>query len=77
MRGPGLRNVDLIVSRRFARQGGASLDARVEVFNLFNSPRWDNPSSANRDVTSPRFMQITSSNQAFDRQMRLAVRYAF
>jgi hypothetical protein len=84
VRGPGFTNVDLSVFRNFALGAERKIEARFEVFNLFNTPRWNNPTAggpqggaAGTNVTNPRFMQVTSSNQAFDRQIRLGVRYSF
>jgi hypothetical protein len=78
VRGPGFTNVDLSVFRNFALGAERKLEARFEVFNLFNSPRWNNPANNSGNLVGhPRFMQVTSSNQAFDRQIRLGVRYSF
>jgi hypothetical protein len=77
VRGPGFTNVDLSIFRHFPIADERRLEARVEIFNVFNTPRWENPSLANRDVTSPRFMEITASNQAFDRQVRVGARFVF
>jgi outer membrane receptor protein involved in Fe transport len=77
VRGPGFTNVDLSVFRNFPI-GGHRLEARFEVFNLFNSPRWNNPpNNSGNLVGHPRFMQVVSSVQAYDRQIRLGLRYSF
>ena len=71
--GPGLINCDLVVSKNIAVGGGAQLQLRVEVFNVFNRANFANPSqivvfdaagpvsSAGRitsTVTSSRQMQL-------------------
>jgi hypothetical protein len=77
VRGPGFTNVDLSVFRNFPI-GGHRLEARFEVFNLFNSPRWNNPpNNSGNLVGDPRFMQVVSSVQAYDRQIRFGLRYSF
>jgi flavin-binding protein dodecin len=74
VRGPGFTNFDFSLFRNFTLVGTHEVEFRLEVFNLFNSPRWFNPIG---DVSNPRFMQITGSNRAFDRQVRFGLRYAF
>jgi hypothetical protein len=84
VRGPGFTNVDFSVFRHLPLGGSRRVEFRAEVFNLFNSPRWNNPSAggaqigaAGTNVTHPLFMQVTSSNQLFDRQIRFGIRYSF
>ena len=78
VRGPGYSNVDLSVFRHFSLGGTRRLEGRFEVFNLFNTPRWNNPpNNTGNLVGHPRFMQVVSSNQLFDRQIRLGLRYSF
>jgi hypothetical protein len=77
VRGPGFTNVDFSIFRHFPLADTHRLEARFEVFNLFNSPRFSNPTTTNRTVGNPRFMQITEANQLFDRQIRFGLRYSF
>jgi hypothetical protein len=42
-RGPNLRTVDLSAMKRFALRGAARVEARVEVFNIFNRANFGNP----------------------------------
>lgn len=78
VRGPGFRNVDFSIFRNFGFGGTHKVEARFEVFNLFNSPRWNNPpNNSGNLVGHPRFMQVTSSNQLYDRQIRFGLRYSF
>jgi hypothetical protein len=72
VRGPGWWNIDLGLFRRFP-VGRATLEARVEAFNLTNTPHFDNP----RDfVGRPGFMTITSARPD-ERQIRLGLRFSF
>jgi hypothetical protein len=75
VRGPGWTNLDLSLFRRFPIKRFA-LEARVEAFNVTNTPHFNNPSDANRDVGSSGFMTITGA-QGDERQIRLGVRVEF
>jgi len=72
VRGPGWWNVDLGLFRRFPI-GRTTLEARVEAFNLTNTPHFSNP---NGNVNSPGFMTITSAAPD-ERQVRLGLRVSF
>ena len=72
VRGPGWKNLDLSLFRRFPIRR-ASLEARVEAFNVTNTPHFRNP---NGDVGSSGFMTITSA-QGDERQIRLGLRLQF
>ena len=72
VRGPGWWNVDLGLFRRFPI-GRTTLEARVEAFNLTNTPHFNNP---NGNVNSPGFMTITSA-EPDERQIRLGLRVSF
>jgi len=74
VRGPGRWNVDLGLSRRFPI-GRFALEARVEAFNLTNTPHFSVP---DRNANSPAFMTITSTDpDAAERQLRLGLRLSF
>ncbi|MCA1650385.1 MAG: TonB-dependent receptor, partial [Acidobacteria bacterium] len=78
IRGPGYRNVDFSIFRHFSLGSTRRLEGRFEVFNLFNTPRWSNPANNSGNLVGhPRFMQVTSANQLFDRQIRFGFRYSF
>jgi hypothetical protein len=47
LRGPGVRNVDLSVSRTLALGGVRTLQLKVDVYNLFNRPTFANPGNLN------------------------------
>jgi len=49
------------------------LEARIEAFNVTNTPHFNNP---NGSVNSSGFMTITSA-QGDERQLRLAARLSF
>jgi hypothetical protein len=72
VRGPGWWNVDLGLFRRFPI-GRTTLEARVEAFNLTNTPHFNNPDG---NVNSPGFMTITSAAPD-ERQIRLGLRVSF
>ncbi len=58
-RAPGYKNVDLVVSKRFAFNAARYAEFRVEAFNLFNIPSFGPPA---RDISVPNtFGQITST----------------
>jgi hypothetical protein len=73
VRGPGQWNIDLGLFRRFPIGKKVNVEARVEAFNLTNTPHFDNPDGF---VNSPGFMTITSA-QPDERQIRLGVRLQF
>ena len=83
IRGPGAKNVDLSVFRLFPVGARAKIEGRMEIFNLFNWPVFNNPgqttgvATGQSSVTSRDFMRITSSLQYLDRQIRFALRVAF
>jgi hypothetical protein len=72
IRGPGYRNLDLAVMRRIPLSAGTSLDVRVEIFNLTNTPPLQAP---NTTVGAPAFGTITSAGDP--RVIQLAVKFLF
>ncbi len=76
--GPGGVNLDLSVSRSFKFGGSRQLEFRAVGSNITNTPKFGNPSDANRDVTSPNFMRITSTLNAYsERNFQLGLRFQF
>src|SRR5687767_4194173 len=47
LRGPGVRNIDLSVTRTLAVGGAKTLQLKVDVFNLTNRPTFANPGNLN------------------------------
>jgi hypothetical protein len=73
--GPGWFNLDLSLSRNFKLGERVTLQARVEGYNVTNTPHFNNP---NGNVNSSGFMTITStSTNARNRQLRLGMRLSF
>jgi hypothetical protein len=72
VRGPSYRNVDLAVSRRVPIQARMSVELRVEVFNLLNTPAFGNP---NGQFGTGAFGTITSAGDP--RVAQLAVKIHF
>jgi hypothetical protein len=72
VRGPSWKNLDLSLFRKFPINR-FSLEARIEAFNVTNTPHFGNP---NGSVSSSGFMTITSA-QGDERQVRLGVRLEF
>ena len=75
VRGPGAHTIDLSIFRNFPFATHSKIEARMEIFNLFNSPVFNNPTG---NVTSRNFMRITSTpGLVFDRQIQFGLRLAF
>ena len=60
--GPGFNAVDLSLFKTTKLNGGASLQLRFEVFNLFNTINWANPGVTLSSSTS--FGVITTTRNA-------------
>lgn len=71
VRGPGQWNVDFSLFRGFTA-GRYRLEARIEAFNLTNTPKFSNP---NANVSGANFMAITSASG--ERNVRLGLRLQF
>jgi hypothetical protein len=75
LRGPAQYNLDLSLFRRFPLKDRLNLEARIEAFNVTNTPKFNNPSG---NASSTAFMTITSTDpNRPERQVRLALRLAF
>lgn len=80
VRGPGIFNTDLTLSRFFPIKEKIKLEFRADCFNLTNTPKFGNPTAS---VSSGTFMQITStlSNNStavsLERQFRFGLRLTF
>jgi hypothetical protein len=72
VRGPGYRNLDLVLMRRVTLSEARSLELRAEVFNATNTPPLGAP---NTTVGSAAFGTITSAGDP--RVVELAVKFIF
>jgi hypothetical protein len=43
IKGPGIQQIDMVLSKRFPMRGTANVEFRAEVFNLFNRNNFTNP----------------------------------
>lgn len=71
-RGPGAVNVDMALAKKFKIREQASLELRVDAFNLFNHTNFSNPDTA---ITDAIFGQI--SNTADPRILQVAAHLRF
>jgi len=76
LRGPGQRNLDLGIQRRFAVTEKSSLQFRTEFFNLTNTPNFAQPANDFAGGNNPTFgvISATSSNP---RIIQFALKYSF
>ncbi|MPZ16969.1 MAG: hypothetical protein GEV06_03485 [Luteitalea sp.] len=79
MRGPGFANVDMSVFRQFALGGSRTLQFRVEIFNVTNTPHFANPEDS---VNASNFGMIDSTANSGregidERLFRLGLRLGF
>jgi hypothetical protein len=72
IRGPGYRNVDLVLSRRLPVSSDKAVELRAEVFNLLNTPPFGNPVAT---VGAANFGSITSAGDP--RVIQLAIKMHF
>ena len=73
LEGPGLRNVDLSLSKRFDLGENLKLQFRAEFFNAFNTPQFAIPGGTFGTGT---FGRVTGV-QIDSRQIQLALKYSF
>jgi hypothetical protein len=71
--GPGIFNFDMSIMRNFRFGGNYNLQFRLEVFNAFNQPVWNDPNTA---VTNPNYGRILSTRKPM-RELQLGVKFAF
>jgi hypothetical protein len=72
VRGPAYRDVDLALMRRIPVGGGRSIELREEVFNLFNTPNFNQPNAV---AGAANFGTITSALDP--RVAQIAVKFLF
>jgi len=71
--GPGIFNFDMSIVRNFRLGGSKTLQFRLEAFNTFNQPVWNDP---NTSVISPQYGNITSTRKPM-RELQLGVKFGF
>jgi len=71
--GPGVFNFDMSILRNFTLGGSRSLQLRLEAFNVFNQPVWQDP---NTSVNAALYGQINSTRKPM-REMQIGVKFGF
>jgi hypothetical protein len=71
--GPGIFNFDMSIMRNFKFASSKNLQFRLEAFNAFNQPVWDDP---NTSVTSPNYGRILGTRKPM-RELQLGVKFMF
>ena len=71
--GPGIFNFDLSIIRNFRFATSKSLQVRVEAFNVFNQPVWNDPNTA---VTNPLYGTINSTRKPM-RELQFGLKFIF
>jgi hypothetical protein len=71
--GPGILNVDASIIRNFRLMRTKTLQFRLEAFNAFNNPIWNDP---NTQLTSPLYGSITSTRKPM-RELQLGLKFVF
>jgi hypothetical protein len=72
VRGPGLQNADLMIGKTFRINERVSLEFRAEVFNVTNTPAFNDP---NGSFGSSSFGTITSAGNPRDFEFALKVHF--
>jgi hypothetical protein len=72
IRGPGLQNADLMLGKTFRATERVNVDFRAEVFNVSNTPPFNDPSGV---FGSPAFGSITSAGNPRDFELALKIRF--
>ena len=73
--GPGIENFDVQMTKNVRLTESASVDIRVEAFNVFNHAQFYGPTSVNGTVNDPNFGNVVSA--APPRLVQLAVKFHF
>jgi hypothetical protein len=71
--GPGITNVDASIIRNFRINDSKTVQFRLEAFNAFNHPIWDDP---NTSLTSPNYGTITNTRKPM-RELQLGLKFVF
>jgi hypothetical protein len=73
VRGPGILSTDLSVIRNVRFGGTRSLQLRLEAFNLFNEPIWNDPDT---NMSSATYGRIITTRSPM-RELQLGVKFSF
>jgi len=71
--GPGIFNFDMSILRNFGLGGSKSLQLRLEAFNTFNQPVWQDPTTS---TTSSQYGQVTATRKPM-RELQLGIKFSF
>jgi hypothetical protein len=71
---PGIKTLDLSLFKTFRVAGRSALELRIEGFNIFGTPQYNQP---NNVVGDPNFGKITGTRLNSERQVQLAARFTF
>jgi hypothetical protein len=72
--GPGIFNFDSSIIRNFRISGSKSLQIRLEAFNTFNQPVWNDPNTSMANLTT--FGTITSTRKPM-RELQVGAKFVF
>ena len=71
--GPGITNIDGSLIRNF-RVRSKTLQFRLEAFNVFNQPIWNDP---NTSMANPALFGTINSTRKPMRELQLGLKYVF
>ena len=74
MHGPSQQRVDFSLSKSLRQTGSRSVQVRLEVFNITNTPNFQPPDG---NFGSTTFGSISSTGNAIPRQMQFGLKYLF
>jgi hypothetical protein len=72
--GPGIFNFDSSIIRNFRLTSSKILQVRLEAFNLFNQPVWNDP---NMSMSNPALFGTINSTRKPMRELQLGVKFVF
>lgn len=77
--GPGYHNTDASLFKRISIRERANIELRWEVFNIFNTPNFENPNGGvpANDIASPILGSLQNTVPNSERIMQFAVRFSF
>jgi hypothetical protein len=71
--GPGIFNTDMSIIRNVNFGGGKSLQVRLEAFNVFNKPIWNDP---DMNMSSQNYGRITTTRSPM-RELQIGAKFSF